>query len=178
MLRSIPWLAPLALAFVIALPSAEASDAKFKARFAKLASSHAPTPVRMKPGEDPATNAGVQNVTTTRTMPGMEPAVLTADDMQAVLTANMFSVRRCYAKQLAADAGWADDVIIDVAVRNTGRVADVSVSPGRVKRDVLGSCLMSEVSKWRFPKFSGELEGGIVEEVVNTSFPLSFSPRS
>lgn len=179
MLHRIRWLATLALAVILGLPTARASDTDFKARFAKLAESQPTTRVSMKPGEDPAAGApAVENVTTSRTMPGMEPATLTGKDMQAVLTSNMFSVRSCYAKQLTADPTFADALIIDVAIRNTGRVGDVSVSPGRVKRSVLGSCLMSEVSKWRFPKFSGELEDGIVEQVVNASFPLQFAPAS
>jgi hypothetical protein len=34
---------------------------------------------------------------------------------------------------------------------------------------------MSTIPKWKFPEFTGETDEGVTQEVVNASFPFSFS---
>ena len=103
------------------------------------------------------------------------PPILTPGDIQAVVGEHMVDVRTCYKKQLAVDPEWSDDMILDLAVKKTGRVFEVNVAPGRVRRAVIGRCLMSAVPSWKFPEFTGETDEGITQEVVNASFPFSFS---
>lgn len=100
------------------------------------------------------------------------PDLLTPEDIRAVVTDHLPDVRRCFKKQLDADPTWTGEVILDLAIRRTGRVSEVAVEPGRERTGVVGSCLMSVVPKWTFPEFTGEGEGGVVREVVNASFPL------
>ena len=68
-----------------------------------------------------------------------------------------------------------DDMILDIAVKRSGRVSQVDISPGRVRKDTIGKCLISRVPKWEFPRFTGEVGDGMTQEVVNASVPLSFS---
>lgn len=174
---SLLFFAPLV---ALALPVFAAErDAAFEKRFAALKSKGALVVVKMKPTEDPANlpataNEGVTLVAGSR-MGIYTPPLLTPEDMLAVVNRHMVDVRKCYKKQLAADPEWGDDLIIDLAVKKNGRVAEVAIAPGRARRDPIGQCLMSSIPKWTFPEFTGETEDGITQEVVNASFPFSFS---
>lgn len=104
------------------------------------------------------------------------PPLLSPDDIRTVVNQNIVDVRKCYKKQLAEDPEWSEELILDLAIKKTGRVAEVSIAPRRVKRATVGECLMSAVPKWKFPEFTGETDEGIVQEVVNASFPFQLSP--
>ena len=106
------------------------------------------------------------------------PPVLATQDMMRVIRTRMPDIERCYEKQLAHDPNWEDHLILDLAIRRTGRVIEVSVDPGHVRRDVIGRCLIRTVPRWRFPEFTGETEDGIIQEIVTASFPFSFAPPS
>lgn len=106
------------------------------------------------------------------------PPVISPEDMMHVIHKHMPDIKRCYRKQLAQDPEWADHLILDLAIRRTGRVSEVSVAPGRVRRDVIGTCLIRTVPRWRFPEFTGETDDGITQEVVTASFPFSFAAPS
>lgn len=106
----------------------------------------------------------------------MEPETLSPSDILRVINKNMVDIRKCYKKQLAADPEWSDDLILDLSIKKTGRVNEVGVSPRRVRRDVIGECLVNTIPKWKFPEFTGESEDGVTQEVVNASFPFSLTP--
>jgi hypothetical protein len=168
------------LAFANPEKGAPDKASTFSSRFASLKSNKQHFVVKMKPGDDPsalpmAEAASGTTLVASGRMGIYTPPILSPSDMSAVVNKHMIDIRKCYKKQLAAAPDWADEMILDLAVKKTGRVTEVSVSPGRVKRDVMGQCLMSSVPKWRFPEFTGEVEEGIVQEVVNASFPFSFS---
>lgn len=103
------------------------------------------------------------------------PPILSSDDILDVVNAEMKTIRRCYKAQLEADPEWSDDLILDLSVKKTGRVSEVSIAPKRVMRAEIGKCLMTQIPKWKFPTFTGELEDGVTQEVVNASFPFTFS---
>ena len=181
------WMAAVALSGLFgasaiaqaAPPSAE--DAAFARRMAALTKSHGqPIAVRMKIGEDPkkvatpSAPSGIVNVSGQR-MGLYTPPLISSQDIQTVVQQHMVDIRTCYKKQLDADPEWADRLILDLAIKKTGRVSEVSVAPRRVKRAPIGQCLMSSVPKWKFPEFTGETDDGITQEVVNASFPFSFS---
>ena len=84
---------------------------------------------------------------------------------------------KVHKKQLKENAEWSDRLILDIAINKSGRVGEVDVSPGRVKRDIMGRCLIRSVAKWRFPEFTGTLDGGIQQDVMNASIPFSFGTR-
>lgn len=102
-----------------------------------------------------------------------QPETLSPDDIGEVINQHLADVKKCYKKQLAEDPEWNDELILDLAIKKTGRVSEVSVAPRRVKRDPIGVCLMSIVPKWKFPQFTGENDDGVTQEVVTASFPFS-----
>jgi hypothetical protein len=101
------------------------------------------------------------------------PSTLSPDDIGEVINDHLADVKKCYKKQLEEDPEWNDELILDLAIKKTGRVSEVSVAPRRVKRDPIGVCLMSTVPKWKFPQFTGESEDGVTQEVVTASFPFT-----
>lgn len=157
------------------------ADKEFQLRYAALLKQQeqGPIKIQMKPTDDP-------NVLPAEVTQGLvlvankrrgiyTPPLLAPDDILSVINEEMATVRRCYKAQLAADPEWSDDLILDVSVKKTGRVSEVSISPGRVQRAEIGKCLLAEVPKWKFPQFTGELDDGVTQEVVNASFPFTFS---
>jgi hypothetical protein len=154
-------------------------DATFAKRLAALKAKQNIVVVKMSPGDDPmkvppTAQTGMTLVANSRS--GIyTPPLLEPGDIMAVVNEHMADVRKCYKKQLEDDPEWADELILDLAVKKTGRVAEVSIAPSRVKRDVIGQCLMSTIPKWKFPEFTGETDEGVTQEVVNASFPFSFS---
>lgn len=137
--------------------------------------------IAMSPKEDPnvvpvtADGASGLVLVANNRMGIYTPPLISVGDIQAVVSDHMKDFRVCYKKQLDEDPEWADDMILDLAVKKNGRVAEVDVSPGRVRRSTIGQCLMSAVPRWKFPEFTGETDEGITQEVVNASFPFSFS---
>jgi hypothetical protein len=179
-----PASAPPPKAAAPSAPQEGEEDADFARRLAALKKAKAGIiEVAMAPGDDPAqlparfaASGGLVMVTHQRS--GIYvPPLLSPEDIKKVVDENLADIRVCYKKQLEEDAQWADELILDLAVKKTGRVSEVSIAPGRVRRSALGQCLMSSVPKWKFPEFTGESDDGIVQEVVNASFPFSFSTR-
>lgn len=170
-----------AASVALALPAFGGEDDAFQKRFAALKSKKSLVVVKMKPTEDPAnvpaTAAGGVTLVSGSRMGIYTPPLLSPEDMLAVVNQHMVDVRKCYKKQLEADPEWADNLILDLAVKKNGRVAEVAIAPSRVRRDPIGQCLMSSIPKWTFPEFTGETEDGITQEVVNASFPFSFSSK-
>jgi hypothetical protein len=175
-----------ALTLLVAAPAVAAppkdEDAEFAKRMAALTKAQgAVIAVKMKPGDDPAKlpengagNTGLVMVASGRT--GIyTPPLLSPDDISSVVQQHMVDVRSCYKAQLAEDPEWSDRLILDLAVKKTGRVSEVSVAPKRVQRAAIGQCLMKVVPNWSFPQFTGETDEGVTQEVVNASFPFSFS---
>lgn len=156
-------------------------DKEFEARFAALKKQqeNGPIKIAMAPTDDPndipqEIRDGIVLVANKRK--GIyTPPLLSPDDILGVINEEMATIRRCYKAQLEADPEWSDDLIMDISVKKTGRVNEISLSPGRVQRAEIGKCLLAEVPKWKFPQFTGELDDGVTQEVVNASFPFSFS---
>lgn len=156
-------------------------DAAFAKRLAALAKAErSPIQVKMKPTDDPEalpaalTGSGPVLVAGGR-MDIYTPPLITPEDIQVVIQQNMVDVRTCYKKQLGEDPEWSDRLILDLAIKKTGRVSEVSIAPRRVRRAAIGKCLMASVPNWKFPQFTGETDDGITQEVVTASFPFSFS---
>lgn len=159
-------------------PTADAFDRRLAALKKKIE----PIQVRMAPGDDPAAVPDGALPTGPVLVAGQRlgiftPPMLSPDDVQLVIQQNIADVRRCYKQQLRRDPSWSDRLILDLAIKRTGRVSEVDVAPRRVQRAVIGRCLMRAVPRWRFPRFTGETEDGVTHEVLNASFPFDFAPR-
>jgi len=138
--------------------------------------------IKMAANDDPAdligkTSGGYTVVSTSRSGFLPPPAMLSPEDVSSVVSSKQIDIRTCYKKQLKENAEWTDNMILDISIKKSGRVGEVDISPGRVKRDVIGKCLMRSVPKWRFPEFTGSLEDGIQQDVMNTSIPFSFGTK-
>ncbi len=105
------------------------------------------------------------------------PPLLSPDDVQSVVQEHGADIRACYGYQLRKHPGWADNLILDLAIRRTGRVTEVSIAPRRVRSAPIGRCLMRIVPRWRFPRFTGETGDGITQEVITVSVPFHFGRR-
>lgn len=156
-------------------------DAEFTRRLAALKAKKTKVfAIQMAPTDDPAkvptSNAPTGPVLVSNNRMGIyTPPLITPADIQTVVSQHMKDLRVCYKKQLADDPEWGDDMILDLAIKKNGRVSEVNVTPGRVRRAKIGQCLMSSVPRWKFPEFTGETDEGVTQEVVNASFPFSFS---
>lgn len=168
-------------------PTAQAEDPAFAARLAALKAQEGVSVVaiKMKPTDNPdilpdapgmGMGMGAGPVLVAGKRGGIyTPPILSPDDILDVVNAEMKTIRRCYKQQLEVDPEWADELILDLSVKKTGRVAEVSIAPRRVMRAEIGRCLMTHIPKWKFPTFTGELDDGMTQEVVSASFPFSFS---
>ena len=159
-----------------------AAEQAFQRRLAALKAKYKPIKVQMAPGEDPAAHSTGPApegpvLVSGRRLGIYTPPVLSAEDVQLVVQQHMVEIRTCYKQQLRKDPEWSDHLILDLAIKRTGRVSEVGVAPRRVRRAVIGRCIMRAVPRWRFPRFTGETGDGITQEVVNASFPFSFSTR-
>lgn len=177
----------------LAAPPAKSTDKEkkdFTTRFAALAKANAPILVKMRPqdpieppvalaqgsGSASGSSSGSGSILVAQERSGFfTPPLLAPNDIQSVIQQNMVDIRRCYKKQLHERPDWGEEIILDIAIRKTGRVSEVSLAPRRVRKATLGQCLMRAVPKWRFPEFTGETDDGTVQEVMNTSLPFSFS---
>ena len=164
-------------------PSNDASGrSDFRRRLASLKQKFAPFTVRMAPDDDPTAPPSGAPPTGPVQVAGRRlgiftPPVLSPEDVQLIVQGHMADVRRCYKRQLRRDPEWRDELILDIAIKRNGRVSEVGVAPRRVRRAVIGRCLMRTVPRWRFPRFTGEVGDGITQEVLNASFPFEFGPR-
>lgn len=161
---------------------AEDEHKAFERRLAALKRKFETFDVRMRPTDDPRTVPSGAGPTGPVLVSGQRlglytPPVLSPEDVQLVIQQNMADVRACYKKQLRRDPEWSDQLILDLAIKRSGRVSEVGVAPGRVRRAVIGQCLVRLVPRWRFPPFTGEMGDGVTQEVLNASFPFNFSPR-
>lgn len=104
------------------------------------------------------------------------PALPSEDDLAASVRERLDEVRACHARQLDAEPGWHGRLLLDLAVRRSGRVGEVSVSPLAVAESPLGSCLLRRVPRWQFPIFTGETAPDLTLEAITASFAFVFEP--
>lgn len=158
-----------------------AADRRFQKRLAKLSTQQSAITVKMSVKDDPnqlPESVGDGPVLVASPRFGIyTPPLLSIEDIQTVVQSHMRDLRFCYQKQLRRDPEWADQMILDLAVKRSGHVGEVEISPRRVRRSTMGRCLLSRVPRWKFPEFTGETDDGITQEVVNASFPFSFEAQ-
>jgi hypothetical protein len=124
---------------------------------------------------DPMQGGGPVMVASNRQL--VTPDTLSPGDIKDVINRNIVDVRKCYKKQLQADPEWSDELILDLAIKKSGRVSEVGIEPRRVRTDVIGVCLLSAVPRWKFPKFTGEGDDGVNQDVVSASFPFTLTQK-
>jgi hypothetical protein len=102
------------------------------------------------------------------------PPMLERADLEATVEAELPVLRACQSRAANTGRPFSGPAILDVVIRRSGRVAEVSVRPPRLAETRLGRCLLRRVARWRFPAFTGETEPGLTREAITASFPLRF----
>jgi hypothetical protein len=145
-------------------------DNKFTARFSALESRY-----RVLKLGDPQTTLAPSGITeaTSRRTDLAAPDVLSHENVEAVFLRNVRDIANCLKKQRRTEPDFAPDLVLDIAIRRNGQVSQVAIAPKRVEKSVFGACVLRKLPYWKFPRFSGEMEGGTVVEVVNASLPVS-----
>lgn len=159
----------LAALLIAAFPAVglAAGDQAFEARFEKLLSSRDAVEVVVAPKKKPA-----GPIPASRSLVPPPPTVLEAADVVAAVAEHEDELRSCYRKQ--AKGSFGDKLILDLAIRKTGAVAELRLAPAEAASHPVGRCILRHAARWRFPAFTGELKGDVSEEVVNRSVPVRF----
>lgn len=180
-MRSIKSLAIIGL--IVALSSlAFAGDSKdFKAKFAKLSKNKASFfKVTAKPGEEiPEATLNLafgpgSTISVSRGRTRVKD-MLEEQDIVAVVNRNLRTVKYCYCKALKAEPEFEGDAIVGMKIKTNGKVAKVQIEPEDIAEHKFGKCLAPRVAKWRFPKFSGHKDEGMMVKSMGYEFPLEFS---
>jgi hypothetical protein len=180
-MKRIAWiLVPLALIALAGAALAGDSQAKFKAKFAKLAKNKANLfKVTARPGEEipeATLNLAFGPGATISVSRGGGSAkdMLEEGDIISVVNRNLRTVKFCYCKALKKDPEFEGEAIVGMQIKTDGKVKKVDIEPADMADHYFGKCLGPRVAKWRFPKFKGNKEDGMQVKSIGYECPLSF----
>ena len=94
---------------------------------------------------------------------------LKAQEIMKVLKAELGKIEDCYESQLKQNPSLAGKVSVKYVVGSRGTVRSCGVEENSTKSKPLGTCICSEIIKWKFPKPRGG-------EDVTVNYPFTFSP--
>jgi TonB family protein len=95
---------------------------------------------------------------------------LDSESIAKVVKSRMSMVKDCYEKELKRDPGLAGKVEIEFTIDEEGRVTEATVASNSMSSDVVGTCIVGRIKRWRFPK----PDGGS----VTVMYPFIFTPSS
>jgi len=93
------------------------------------------------------------------------PKTLDEAQLLKVIRKHKNAIRTCKSKQKQANPSLGGVMQVKLVIQKNGRTSKVSVAPPKFSGSTVGSCVISSVKSWRFPKFSG------------TPIPLDFPLR-
>ena len=96
--------------------------------------------------------------------------VLDSNSVSQVVSRRSKAIKNCYEKRLKVNNKLKGKVKIRFTIEQSGRVSKASVAQDTTGDSVVGSCIVSQIKRWRFPK----PDGGS----VTVSFPFVFTPSS
>lgn len=106
-------------------------------------------------------------------IPPGDPVVsggLTAQEVQAVIKANLNQIRHCYEQLLQRSPNASGKVKVSFTVGTDGRVTRSSLAGGSTLGDsVMQGCVVGKVQRWKFPSPRGG-------QPVEVTYPFVFNP--
>lgn len=81
---------------------------------------------------------------------------LNDDIIMAVVNKNRGSVKYCYERHLKASSSLEGKAIFRIYIQNSGTVSKVDSLSKQISGSLFEECIIKEIKKWVFPKFSGE----------------------
>lgn len=105
-------------------------------------------------------------------VPPGDPVVeggLTAQEVQAVIRANLNQIRHCYEQLLQRSPSSGGKIKVTFTVAPNGRVSAASISESSIDDSVMKGCVSGKVVRWQFP----QPRGG---QPVSVTYPFVFNP--
>lgn len=96
--------------------------------------------------------------------------VLDSNSVSRVVSRRQRAIKNCYEKRLKVNNKLKGKVKIRFTIEQSGRVRKASVAQNTTGDPAVGSCIVSQIKRWRFPK----PDGGS----VTVAFPFVFTPSS
>ncbi|MGC8927576.1 MAG: AgmX/PglI C-terminal domain-containing protein [Myxococcota bacterium] len=81
---------------------------------------------------------------------------LSEDIIMAVINKNRGSVKYCYERHLKASSSLEGKAIFRIYIQNSGSVSRVDSLSKQISGSLFEECIIKEIKKWVFPKFSGD----------------------
>lgn len=76
--------------------------------------------------------------------------------IMAIVNKNRGSLKYCYERHLKASSSLEGKAVFKITIQNTGEVTKVESLSDRIAGSLFEECILKELKKWVFPKFSGE----------------------
>jgi hypothetical protein len=105
-------------------------------------------------------------------VPAGDPVVsggLTAQEVAAVIRANLNQIRHCYEQLLQRSPNAAGKIKVNFNVVASGRVGSVAIVESSIRDSIMKGCVTGKVRRWTFPKPRGGL-------AVDVNYPFVFNP--
>lgn len=106
------------------------------------------------------------------TVPPGDPVVsggLTAQEIMAVIRANLNQIRHCYEQLLQRSPSASGKMSVMFVINTGGRVQSVNVTQSSISDSVMRGCVTGKISRWAFPKPRGG-------QPVTVNYPFVFNP--
>lgn len=106
------------------------------------------------------------------TVPAGDPVVsggLTAQEIMAVIRANLNQIRHCYEQLLQRSPSASGKMVTNFVIGTGGSVQSVSVGQSTISDSVMRSCVTGKIQRWTFPKPRGG-------QPVTVNYPFVFNP--
>ncbi|MCX7958094.1 MAG: AgmX/PglI C-terminal domain-containing protein, partial [Deltaproteobacteria bacterium] len=106
-------------------------------------------------GVDLSSKVGRQDVDLSQKLPDKVDR-LNEDIMMMIVNKNRSSVKYCYERHLKASSSLEGKAIFRITIQNSGSVSKVDSLSKQISGSLFEECIIKEIKKWTFPKFSGE----------------------
>jgi len=106
------------------------------------------------------------------TVPAGDPVVsggLTAQEIMAVIRANLNQIRHCYEQLLQRSPSASGKMSVMFVINTAGRIQTVSVTDSTIADSVMRGCVTGKIQRWAFPKPRGG-------QPVTVNYPFVFNP--
>lgn len=101
--------------------------------------------------------------------------LLSENDIVGVVNRHLRVVKFCYCRALKKDPQFEGEAIVEMKIKNSGKVGKVDIVPDEMASHRFGRCLAPRVAKWRFPRFTGRKDDGLQVKSIGYEFPLAFN---